>query len=495
MLQHISNYFILLPILFPIVFGALLPVFRFQEKKKRNLYVEIITVITSVLAMGMIFHRPSEDMVILKLAGELAIMFHIDGFGMMFAVLIAFLWPFATIYAFEYMEHDKKDNAFFAFYTATYGVTLGIAFSGNLMTMYMFYEMLTLVTLPLVMHGMERKAVRAGRKYMTFSIGGAAFAFIGFIFVYMLGDTMDFRFGGVFDTGAIAGKESLLRAVYVLAVLGFGVKAAIFPFHGWLPSASVAPTPVTALLHAVAVVKAGAFAIIRLTYYSYGADFLRGSYAQYVVMGFAIVTVVYGSARAVKEPHLKRRLAYSTVSNLSYIVYGAALMTPLGMTGAMTHMVAHAFIKITLFYCAGAILHRTGLEYVRDMSGLMKKMPYTVTCFLIAGLGLVGIPPMAGFISKWNLCTAAVAQGSNEALLGCFALLLSAFLTAVYIFGFLMRAIFPAERADNTLLENATDPTWRMKLPLAVLSSMVIAVGIFAKPLVEFFCRVAEGLI
>lgn len=490
-----SEYYVLLPILFPIVMGALLPAFPFRNKRQRNVYVEVITVITTLLSAWMIFAHPSKDMVLLNLAGELAVMFHIDGLGMVFAALVSFLWPFATLYAFEYMEHDEKDNAFFAFYTATYGVTLGIAFSGNLMTMYMFYEMLTLVTLPLVMHGMDKKAVRAGRKYMTYSIGGAAFAFIAFIFVYRLGATMNFTPGGVFGGVDIAGKERILRAVYVLGVLGFGVKAAIFPFHGWLPSASIAPTPVTALLHAVAVVKAGAFAIIRITYYSFGADFLRGTFAQYIVLGFAIVTVIYGSARAVREPHLKRRLAYSTVSNLSYIVLGAALMTPLGMVGSLTHMIAHAFIKITLFYCAGAILHRTGMEYVRDMDGVGRKMPYVGVSFLAAGLGLIGIPPLAGFISKWNICTAAVEEGSGMALLGCLALLVSAFLTAIYIFGFLMRAFFPVNGVINPALEKASDPTWRMKLPLAVLVFMVIAVGVFAKPLVEFLTKVAEGLL
>lgn len=488
-----EKYEILLPIIFPVLMGALLPVFRFKSKKARNWYVEIVTLITSLLAIWLTFHRPSEDFTVLNLAGKLAVMFHIDGLGMVFAGIVSFLWPFATIYAFEYMEHDEKDNAFFSFYTMTFGVTLGIAFSGNLMTMYMFYEMLTLVTMPLVMHGMDKKAILAGRKYMTYSIGGAAFAFIGFIFVYKLGNSLDFMYGGVFSGVDLGTKQALVRAVYVLAVLGFGVKAAIFPFHGWLPSASIAPTPVTALLHAVAVVKAGAFAIIRITYYSFGTELLRGSMAQYVVLGFAIVTVLFGSARAVKEPHLKRRLAYSTVSNLSYIVFAALLMTPAGMAGSLMHMTAHAFIKITLFYCAGAILHRSGLEYVRDMRGIGRKMPYVCVCFLIAGLALIGVPPMAAFVSKWHIGTAAIAEGSVPAIIGCFAVLISAFCTAVYIFGFLMRAFFPQDGAADPKVEGASDPTWRMKLPLAVLVCMVLVIGICAKPLLSFLARVAAG--
>lgn len=489
-----SMYIILAPILFPILMGALLPAFHFKSKKARNLYVEIVTVITSLLSLAVMLDRPKMDFVAVELAGELAIKFHIDGLGMVFAGLVSFLWPLATLYAFEYMEHTKKDNAFFGFYTVTFGVTLGIAFSGNLMTMYMFYEMLTLATLPLVMQGMSQDSIRAGRKYMTYSIGGAAFAFIGFIFVYQWGETMDFTFGGVFSSAVMGEKQNLLLGVYVLAVLGFGVKAAIFPFHGWLPTAAIAPTPVTALLHAVAVVKAGAFAILRVTYYSFGAEFLSGTFAQYIIMAFAMVTILYGSARAVKEPHFKRRLAYSTVSNLSYIVFAASLMTSLGLYAAMSHIIAHAFIKIVLFYCAGAILHMSGLEYVRDMNGIGRKMPVICVCFAIAGMGLIGIPPMVGFVSKWNIGTAAAAQGSGLGFAGIAVLLLSAFLTAIYIFGFIVRAFSPIGENPNPALMKAKDPTWKMLVPVGILSVAVILLGIFAKPLLEFFDKIANGL-
>lgn len=488
-----EKYTILLPIVFPVLMGGLLPLLPLKGKKARNRYVELVTIATSVFAVWLIFHRPSEDFVVLNLAGELAVMFHIDGLGMVFGGLVSFLWPLATLYAFEYMEHDEKDDAFFAFYTMTFGVTVGIAFSGNLMTMYMFYEMLTLVTMPLVMHGTDKKAILAGQKYMTYSIGGAAFAFIGFIFVYRLGSTMNFTYGGVFSGVSLGKMEPFVKAVYVLAVLGFGVKAAIVPFHGWLPTVSIAPTPVTALLHAVAVVKAGAFAIIRITYYSFGTELLRGSFAQYIVLGFAIVTILYGSARAVKEPHLKRRLAYSTISNLSYIVFAALLMTPAGLVGSLMHMIAHAFIKITLFYCAGAILHQTGLEYVRDMKGIGRKMPYVCICFLFAGAGLVGIPPMAAFVSKFHIGTAAVSAGEPIAILGCFAVLISAFCTAVYIFGFLMQAFFPQGEITQERVLTASDPSWRMKLPLAVLVYMIVSVGIFAKPFLSFLGKIAAG--
>lgn len=490
-----SPYLVVFPVLFPLIAGALIPLFRFKERKYRNVYVEIVTLINSIMIYGLLFNRPASAFRAINLAGDLEVTFRIDGLSCLFAGLIAFLWPFATLYAFEYMEHLEKEAAFFAFYTMTFGVTTGIAFAGNLMTLYMFYEMLTLVTLPLVMAGMSREAILAGRKYIFYSIGGAAFAFIGFIFIFTYGNTMNFVPGGVLAGQVLDGKENLLRIVYVLAVLGFGVKAAIFPFHGWLPTASIAPTPVTALLHAVAVVKAGAFAIIRITYYSYGTNFLRGTWAQYVIIGFAAATILFGSARAVKEPHFKRRLAYSTVSNLSYIIFGAALMTPAGLAGGLSHMIFHAFIKITLFYCAGAVLTVTHREYVKELDGLGRKMPVVFAAFTVGSLALTGIPLFPGFISKWNLCTAAVAEGSAMAYVGIAALLMSALLTAVYLFTTIFHAYFPGRDFDYKTLDKVHDPGILMKIPLTVFSLIIIAMGVYSVPLMQFFEKIAAGQI
>lgn len=482
---------ILAPILFPLVTGAILPLFKFGERKYRNIYTELVTTLNSILVWILLLNAPKGTYRALNLAGDLEITFHVDGAGSVFAGLVAILWPIATLYAFEYMEHHGKETSFFAFYTMTYGVTVGIALAANLMTMYMFYEMLTLVTLPLVMAGMSREAIMAGRKYILYSMAGAALAFIGFIFIFTYGNTMNFVPGGVLASADINGKETLLRAVYVMAVIGFGVKAAIFPFHGWLPSASIAPTPVTALLHAVAVVKAGAFAIIRITYYSFGTDFLQGTFAQYTVMCFAMVTILYGSARAVKEPHFKRRLAYSTVSNLSYIVFGASLMTPLGLTAAFSHMIYHAVIKITLFFCAGAVLCRTHKEYVRELNGLGLKMPVTFATFAIGSLSLVGIPPFPGFISKWNLCTAAVEQGSRLAYTGIGVLLLSGLLTAIYMFTTLFRAYFPDDDFDIKSIKDVKDPGWQMCVPFIIFSIFMIVMSFTAPAVTNYFDSIA----
>lgn len=486
--------YLIIPILLPIIGGAILPLFKFQKRQCRQWYVMAVVVATSCFTFLLLANRPEGTIQAINLAGRLEVCFHLDGLGSVFAGLIAALWPFATLYAFEYMKHEGKENKFFSYYTMTYGVTIGIAFAANLMTLYMFYEMLTLVTLPLVMHAMNKKSIQAGRKYVFYSIGGAAFAFIGFIFILQYGNSIDFVFGGVLDMAKVGDKSNLLLFVYVLAVLGFGVKAAIFPFHGWLPTASVAPTPVTALLHAVAVVKAGAFAIMRITYYSFGTDFLYGTWAQNVILIFAIATIIFGSGRAVKEQHLKRRLAYSTVSNLSYIIFGIALMTPAGLVGALAHMICHAIMKITLFFCGGAVMYKTHREYVYEVRGLGKKMPVTFASFTLASLALIGVPPLAGFISKWNLVTAATYVESPLAMVGVIALLLSALLTAIYLFQVILRAYFPGRDFDATSVDGCEDPNWFMKLPLVLFCIAIVVIGVHSIPMVEFFQKIATGL-
>ena len=375
------------------------------------------------------------------------------------------------------MEHDKRQDNFFLFYTITYGITLGVAFSEDLLTMYFFYELLTLSTMPLVLHTMTREAVLAARKYLYYSLGGAAFAFIGLIFIISYGTTANFHLGGVLDLAKVGDKADVLLLIYVIAFFGFGVKAAICPFNSWLPQAGVAPTPVTALLHAVAIVKAGAFAIIRITHYSFGTDFLKGSWAQTVVMTVAIITIFYGSSRAIKETHIKRRLAYSTVSNLSYILFGAVIMTPMGLAAALTHMIFHGVMKITAFFCAGSIMHQSGKNYVYELNGLGRKMPFVFGVLTISSLGLMGVPGMAGFISKWRLAYAAVESENLLALAGVAVLLISALLTAIYMLTMVMRGFFPVKGDEENMSEKIQDPGWQMKLPLFILALAIVGPG------------------
>lgn len=476
-------------ILIPVLAGILVPVLPFKKRSHMEIFLETMLLLNGVLVWYLLFRHQDSIFTLAYFTGDLSISFHVDGMSMVFAGLVSILWPLATLYAFEYMTKEKHERIFFLFYTVTYGVTLGIAFAANLMTMYFFYELLTLVTVPLVMHTLTREAILASRNYLYYSLGGAAFAFIGLVFVTIYGTTTDFVLGGVLDAAKIGDRVPVLLLVYVMAFMGFGVKAAVWPFHVWLPRASVAPTPVTALLHAVAVVKAGAFAIIRLTYYSFGADFLRGTWAQGIVMTVVLFTILYGCSKALKETHIKRRLAYSTISNLSYILFGVVLMTPLGMVGALSHLVFHAVMKICSFFCAGAIMHQTEKQYVYELDGLGKQMPAVFGIFTIAAMGLMGVPGLAGFISKWNLAQAAIDSGSFQALAGVGCLLISALLTAMYMLGIVIRAFF-VQPAGGTY----KDPGWKMLLPLGIFAAAILLFGLHSQPLVDFFTKVAEGI-
>lgn len=489
-----SQYLILVAILLPIIGGVLVPLLPFKNRKQMMVYVEAVVIVTSIIVWKVLLGGTTELFEIVHFVRGLSISFKIDGMTLVFAGLVSVLWPLATLYAFEYMEHEHHEKIFFVFYTMTYGITLGIAFASDMLSMYFFYELLTLSTVPLVMHTLKREAILATRRYLYYSLGGAAFALMGLIFIIVYGNTAEFVLGGVLSADKIAGKEPLLLWIYLFAFLGFGVKAAIWPLSSWLPKAGVAPTPVTALLHAVAVVKAGVFAIIRLTYYSFGTDFLRGTWVQYVVMGFALFTILYGSSKAAKETHIKRRLAYSTVSNLSYVIFGATIMTPLGLVGALSHLVCHAVMKICSFLCAGAFMHQTGKSYVYEMDGMGKRMPVVFGCFTVAGMGLMGVPGLAGFISKWNLTEAAVESENVLAYVGIVVLLISALLTAIYMMNITVRAFFPKQEFDYNTIATVKDPGWKMKLPLIVCAIGVVLLGLFSTPLVNFFQDIAAGL-
>ena len=470
---------ILLTLLIPLVGGAAMAFIRFHSGKARAIYVESVVCLTSLMVLSLLLTRTNETTILYYLIDKLPLAFRLDGAACTFAGLVALLWPIASLYAFEYMKHEERENSFLAWYTMSYAATLAVAFSANLFTLYVFYECLTLITLPLVIHKKDVMSVRAGRKYLLYSITGAA---------------TDFVLGGVLTADLFASHTTMIPVAFLLAFIGFGTKAAVFPMHAWLPAASVAPTPVTALLHAVAVVNTGAFAVLRVIYYTFGTEFLAGTWAQTVALILACVTIVFGSSMAVKEQHLKRRLAWSTISNLSYMLMGAALMSPAGMVGSLSHMVIHGVTKITLFYCAGAILVRTGKEYIQDVRGYAKLMPVTCAAFVVAGMSLVGTPPLAGFVSKFNLLTAAGDAGILG-VIAIAALIASAILTAIYLFTVIGPMYFRPLNADMAHLKDFNrDPNWMMIVPFVLLIIMVIALGLWSAPLVTFLKNVATGV-
>ena len=480
----------LLAIVLPMLAGGGLALWRPRDRRARQNYVVAFACLTSVCALSAVFTlRGEAPLMVLSLGEKLTIAFHVDGLSCIFAALVSVLWPLACLYAVEYMSREGAENRFFAFYLISFGVTLGIAFSANVLTMYLFYELLTLATLPLVMHAMDSKARYAGRVYLTYSMCGAALGFIAMVMMIEHGSWF-FQFGG--SVVVPDGKEQTLRLACILGFFGFGVKAAVFPGHKWLLRASVAPTPVTALLHAVAVVKAGVFAVARITWYGFGPDLLRGSWCQYLAMGAAMFTIVYASSKALRTKHLKRRLAWSTISNLSYILLGIATLTTAGLVAGMVHLVAHAVLKITLFFCVGAVHYKMHRDFVPDVEGCGVLMPVVFGCFAVASLGLMGVPPLAGFASKWLLATSAVGLGEWAGYLSAAVLIVSALLTALYLMEIVLLAFFPRQNRQLTVAvpkRARRDPSWRMTLPLTVLSAGSVGLGLGAGALEQVIVR------
>lgn len=485
---------ILASILLPFVTGGTLLFWRPQSRRARRLYVLFASSATTVLSLAAIaLCRGDDPLELLIMSSSLSIAFRIDGLSAIFGGMASVLWPLACLYADEYMTKEGAQNRFFSLYLVSFGVTLGIAYAANILTMYLFYELLTLSTLPLVMHSMDSKARYAGRVYLVYSMSGAALGFIAMVFLIHYGGLM-FRFGGSVST--MGADVNILLLAYVLGFFGFGVKAAVFPGHKWLLRASVAPTPVTALLHAVAVVKAGVFAVIRVTWYGFGPELIRDTWAQWVVMAAAAFTIVYGSSKALQTKHLKRRLAWSTVSNLSYILLGVTTLTPAGLTAGLTHMLFHAVIKIVLFFAAGALHYKLHRDYVPEIEGYGPVTPMVFTTFTITALGLMGVPPLAGFSSKWMLATSCAAMKAPLGYVGAAALIASAILTALYLMQVVMLAWFPREKRMLTVRvprQARQDPNWCMMVPLWVLALASVALGLGAHWVVELINLLVFG--
>ena len=413
-----------------------------------------------------------------ELAPGVPFLLRSDSLSMLFVTLSALLWLCTTVYAIGYLEGSPHRSRFFGFFSLCVASTVGIAFAGNLITFVLFYEMLTLSTYPLVVHRGTEKALRAGSIYLAYTLGGGALLLAGTAWLYGLLGTVDFAYGGV---AARLGPEQhgALLAIFALLVAGLGVKAGVVPLHTWLPIAMVAPAPVSALLHAVAVVKAGAFGIVRVVYDVYGIEFAESLGLLAPLGALAAFTILYGSVRALQQTELKRRLAYSTVSQVSYIVLGACLFGPLGTIGGAVHLVHQGIMKITLFFCAGNIAETLGLHRIDQLDGVGRRMPWTLAAFSVAALGMIGLPPFAGFVTKWYLGIGAAAAGMHWAIA---VLLASSLLNAAYFLPILYRAWFlpPSAPWQEHIPAGRFETDWRLLAPPLVTAAFAIGAGVLA---------------
>ena len=390
---------------------------------------------------------------------------HVDAFGLIFATTSSFLWILVSLYSIGYMrslDEHAQTRFFFCFALALLGA-IGIALSANLVTMFIFYEILTLSTYPLVAHDETPEAIHGGHKYLAYLLTGGVFFLSGILTTYYAVGTTDFTPNGIL-TPALDGTSRLtLQIAFFCFMLGF-VKAAWMPVHAWLPTAMVAPTPVSALLHAVAVVKAGVFGIIRIVYYLYGTELMHELSLGIMLAWVASFTIIVSNLYAIGQDNLKRLLAYSTINQLSFIILGAAILSPMAAIGAMIHIAYHGFMKITLFLCAGAIMVVTGKKQISQMAGVGRVMPITLMAFTVAAFGMCSIPPLAGFISKWYFCLGTI-QADQMAFL--FVAITASILDLVYFFPVIRTAFF--ERSKDAGVKETGRPLYLfMVVPLGI---------------------------
>ncbi len=411
------------------------------------------------------------EMTLIEILPGLPLALRVEPFGLYFALVASGLWILTSIYSIGYMRGLKEhaQTRYFCSFALCLSATIGIAFAANLLTFFVFYEMLTMATYPLVVHKETPAAIMAGRKYLTYLLTAGVFLLFSIGWTYSLVGNLDFAAGGF-----LAGHASreVLQVLFVTFMIGVGAKAGMMPIHSWLPTAMIAPTPVSALLHAVAVVKAGVFGSVRIICFVFGPELLRELDVWIMLAYLAAFTILVASMFAMAANNLKRRLAFSTISQLSYIILGAALASRLGLTGGILHIGNHAFMKITLFFAAGAIYVKTHVENISDMDGIGRQMPFTMGAFTVGALGMAGIPPVSGFLSKWYLCLGTLEVHEMVLLV---VLLLSAILNIGYFFPIIFRAFFKPSKVFTQM----DDAPPAMVMPLVATAIMSIILCLY----------------
>lgn len=489
-------YYILLSIFFPVLMGIYLLV-RKEMKNRKNLLITVGVsfIITTVLVILALCMTGDGMLTLFNLTERLPILFKVDEISVIFVVMTVVIFDCVGFFSFEYMKHEDKEKRYYGFYLLVLGVLIALCFAGNLITFYLFFELLTLTSMPLVLHNGSREAVMAGLKYLFYSLFGAYMALFGLYFIERYGNTLTFSPGGVISAAAAAEHGGILLGVAMVMLIGFGVKAGMFPMHAWLSAAHpVAPAPASAILSAV-IVKGGILAIVRIVYYIFGASFLRGTWVQTAWMILALITVFMGSMLAYREPVLKKRLAYSTVSQLSYILFGLAVMDAGSVTGGLLHVLCHGFIKSALFLCAGAVIYRTGKTKAGQFRGIGKEMPLTMWCYTIVSLGLIGIPPTGGFVSKWYLAEGSLASGiPGFSWIGPVILLISALLTAGYLLPVTISGFFPGADYDYDAFKKK-EPSLFMTVPVLILTILSVLIGLFPNSLINYLSQMIEKIL
>ncbi len=494
-----TQFLMLIAVLLPIVTGIAVLCIKRSGKGLHIALFAVLAVEAAVVTVLML-QGSSEQIVLFAMSEELTVALRMDGLSCVFMPVAAYGFLVTEVYAFRYLDHEEAEGShpetfFHAFYLLSLGALIAMDLAANLITLYFFLEMLTLASMPMVLYERTKEAGAAALKYLFYSIAGA---FLGLLAIFILRGyltTLSFAPGGNLDLQKASGNVRLVFWAVFLGVVGFGVKAGMYPLHGWLPTAHPeAPAPASAVLSGV-IAKAGVLAVIRLIYYAVGTGFLRGSWVQTALLILSLMTVFIGSMMAFTEKVLKKRLAFSTVSQISYALFGIFLLTPEGLTGGLLQVLFHAVVKICLFLCAGSVIYNTGLRRTDELAGLGRQMPWTFAGFTAASLSLIGIPPFCGFVSKWVLAQGSLSSGIPVfSWLGPVILILSALLTAGYLLPVSISAFLPG-KGEGTLPDGKyNDGGWKIVLPILLLAVLSLVFGLIAPVFSEWAGSVASTL-
>ncbi len=497
------SFELLLPIGISAFAGIVLLIWSFIEHlnckgayKENNLkFVHMFSVAALVLTAAAVVYLTlgdEKELTLFYLMKDIPIFLKMDQLSKWFVLTVTVVWVLVGFYSLVYMKHEGEEKRFFGFYLLVYSVLIALDFSGNLVTMYLFYEFMTLTSFPLVLHNGSKESIMASLKYLFYSMCGAYMGLFGIFVLYRYVGDLSFVAGGRLSPEVMSQHGSLILIAVFVMLVGFGAKAGMFPLHAWLPTAHpVAPSPASAALSGI-IVKSGVLAIVRVIFYLVGPDNLRGTWVMTALMSLSLLTVFMGSLLAFREPVVKKRLAYSTVSQVSYILFGLFVLTPQGFSGAMLHVLFHAVVKCGLFLTAGVFLFDLKITRVDDLAGVGKKMPITIWCYTFFALALIGIPPTSGFVSKWHLAQGALQSGTGIfEVVGPAILLISALLTAGYLLPITMKGFFPGE--DATVTEKK-EPALLMLVPLIILAAMALLMGVFPNVFAEYVGRIAASV-
>ncbi|TIO52202.1 MAG: monovalent cation/H+ antiporter subunit D family protein [Mesorhizobium sp.] len=470
------------------VLAALAVLLLNKRAKLRDVISPLAAIATFAIVASMaptVLAGGTVDLRLFEILPGIDFAFRVDALGMVFATVSSLLWIVASIYSIGYMRHlnEHAQTRFFACFAASLAAAAGGAFAANLFTLVIFYEVLSLVTYPLVYHHEDEEGWTGSRKYLVYLMGASKSVLLAALaLTYNIAGSLDFVPGGLL--AGVNASAPLLTVVYFCYLFGFA-KAAVMPMHAWLPAAMVAPTPVSALLHAVAVVKMGVFCVLRVVFHVFGVGLVGGLGLGIATAYVVSFTILMASIYALTRDDLKARLAYSTVSQLSYIVLGAVLLSPIAMVGGIIHIAAHAFSKITLFFCAGSIYCASGKRNISDMAGIGRRLPWTMGAFFVGSLSMIGVPPAAGFISKWYLARGSVEAGETPFLI---VLLISSVLNAAYFLPVSYAAFFGTEAQESPATVREIP---MLTIPLVATAILSVAMGIFP----DYFVALAERVV